>query len=82
MKIDEILEKLCNHEISKSDAKELIKNIIDNYKHKNYIEFTVESTSFNCHNFDGYLNLKMPYGFAKMENVFKKGDKVDVNLNY
>jgi|LakMenEpi03Aug12_release.lakeMendotaPanAssembly.Ray.scaffolds.fasta_scaffold3733717_1 hypothetical protein len=82
MKIDEILNKLCNHEISKQQAKELIKHITDSLRNKNCFEFTIEEISFNCHNFDGFLKIKMPYGFAKMDKKFKTGDLIDVNLVY
>lgn len=42
MKVKEIIEKLCNHEISKTDAIEQIKAITDALRKNESLEFVVE----------------------------------------
>lgn len=78
MKVKEIIEKLCNHEISKQDAIEQISIITDGFRRNNALEFTVEESGFTVENNHGYLKLKLPYQYSKMEGRIKKGDKVDV----
>jgi len=78
MKIKEIIEKLCNHEISKQDAIEQLLIITDGLRKNNALEFTVEETAFTIENNHGILNLKLPYQYSKMEGRIKKGDKVDI----
>lgn len=78
MKAQEIIEKLCSHEISKQDAIEQITIITDGLRRKNALEFTVEESGFTIENNHGYLKLKLPYQYSNMEGKIKKGDKVDV----
>ena len=78
MKIKEIIEKLCNHEISKTDAIKQIKLINDGLRKNESIEFVVKSTSYSVENNHGYLGLMLPYQYSKMKNKVSKGDKVDV----
>ena len=80
MKAQEIIEKLCNHEISKIDAIEQIKLMSDGFRKNNALEFTVEQVSFSIENNHGFLKLKLPYQYSKIEGKFKQGDKVDVIL--
>lgn len=78
MKVKEIIEKLCNHEISKQDAIEQITIITDGLRKNNALEFTVEESGFTAENNHGYLKLKLPYQYSKMKGMIKQGDKVDV----
>jgi len=61
MKVKEIIEKLCSHEISKQDAIEQIAVITDGLRKNNALEFNVEEVSFSVENNHGYLKLKLPY---------------------
>ena len=78
MKIKEIIEKLCSHEISKKDAIEQISIITDGLRKNNALEFTVEEIGFTSEENHGYLKLKLPYQYSKIDGRIKKGDKVDV----
>lgn len=78
MKVKEIIEKLCSHEISKQDAIEQISIITDGLRRNNALEFIVEESGFTVENNHGYLKLKLPYQYSKMEDRIKQGDKVDV----
>ena len=80
MKVKEIIDKLCIHEISKQDAIEQITIITDGLRRNNALEFTVEESGFTVENNHGYLKLKLPYQYSKMEGRIKQGDKVDVVL--
>ena len=80
MKIKEIIKKLCNHEISKTDAIEQIKVITDGLRKNKSIQFLVEEIGFTSVNNHGFLKLKLPYQYKKMQDKFKKGDKVDVTF--
>lgn len=80
MKVKEIIEKLCNHEISKTDAMEQIKFITDGLRKNESLEFVVEETGFTVENNHGYLKLKLPYQYSKMKNKVSKGDKVDLTF--
>lgn len=78
MKVKEIIEKLCSHEISKQDAIEQITIITDGLRRNSSLEFTVEEIGSTSENNHGYLKLKLPYQYSKIENRVKSGDKVDV----
>lgn len=78
MKVKEIIEKLCSHEISKQDAIEQITIITDGLRRNSALEFTVEEIGSTSENNHGYLKLKLPYQYSKIENRVKSGDKVDV----
>ena len=80
MKIETIIEGLVNHEITKADAIRLIRNITDGLRSKSSIEFNVEEVSFSVSANDGFLKLRLPYGYNKIEGKINKGDKVDVTL--
>lgn len=80
MKVKEIIEKLCSHEISKQDAIEQITIITDGLRRNNALELTVEESGFTVENDHGYLKLKLPYQYSKMKDKVSKGDKVDVTF--
>ena len=80
MKVKEIIEKLCNHEISKKDAIAQIKVITDGLRKNESLEFVVEESGFTAENNHGYLKLKLPYQYSKMKDKVSKGDKVDVTF--
>lgn len=73
MNIDEILNKLCDHEISKEDAKRLL------YKKEKSLVFDIESTSFTVENNHGILKISLPFGWSEISH-FKAGMKVKVKL--
>lgn len=77
-KVKEIIGKLCSHEISKQDAIDQINIIANALIKNNALEFTVEESGFTLENNHGYLKLKLPYQYAKMERRVKRGDKVNV----
>ncbi|MAX80330.1 MAG: hypothetical protein CL843_09160 [Crocinitomicaceae bacterium] len=80
MKVEEIIEKLCNHEISKSDAIDKIKVITDGLRNNESLEFVVDEFGSTVENNHGYLNLILPYEYSKIKNKVSKGDRVDVSL--
>jgi hypothetical protein len=78
MKIKEIIEKLCSHEISKNEAINLITEITDGFRKNNALEFIIEEYGTTTHSDSGYLKLILPYQYSKMKGKVKNGDKVDV----
>jgi len=78
MEIKQIIEKLCNHEISKKDAIEQLLIITDGFRKNNALEFTVEEIAYSIVNNDAILKLKLPYRYSEIEGRIRKGDKVDV----
>lgn len=78
MRLNEIINSLCNHEISKDEAIEKISSIINSFKRREPMEFTVQDVKFSVQDNHGYLFLKIPYGYSKIEGKFKLGDAVDV----
>ena len=82
MKVEEIINNVCNHEISKSDAIKAIKEITDSLRKQGALEFNVEAVKFGVETNDGYLELRLPYGYNKIEGKINKGDKVDVTFIY
>ena len=78
MKVKEIIEKLCSHEISKYEAIDEMNDIINKLRRDRALEFNVEQVSFCVENGHGYLSLKLPYQYSKMRDKVKIGDKVDV----
>ena len=78
MKVKEIIEKLCSHEISKQDAIEYITEITNGLRKNNALEFEVEQVSYSIQDNHGFLKLILPYQYSKIEGEIKKGDKVDV----
>lgn len=79
MKLKEIIDRLCNHEISKQDAIEQITIITDRLR-KGALEFTVDEVGSMVQSDEGYLKLILPYGYSKMKGLVKTGDKVDVTF--
>ena len=77
-KVKDIIEQLCNHEISKQDAIDEIASITDGLRKNNALEFNVEEVCFSIEDNHGYLKLKLPYQYSKIEGRVKSGDKVDV----
>jgi hypothetical protein len=78
MKVKKIIEKLCNHEISKDQAIEEMSCIINSLRRCKSLEFNVEQVSVSVENNHGYLRLKLPYQYSKMRDKVRVGDKVDV----
>lgn len=76
MTSSQIVEQLCNHEISKEDAIKEIESI----RKGNLIRFIVDGISSATPDNHGYLKLKLPYQYFKIENALKKGDSVDVSF--
>lgn len=80
MNINEIIDKLCNHDISKHEAKDLLKDKTQKLRQKESIEFTVKEVGFCCKNNHGYLELILPYQYDKIKGKVRCGDKVFVNI--
>ena len=78
MKIQEIIDKLCSHEISKNDAVYLLSEMFNTVRLRTSIECDVTSVACTVENNHGIINLKIPYGYSKIENKLSKGDKVDL----
>lgn len=78
MKIGEIVEALAKHEISKQEAIDKLTEIVNGFRGSNSIEFDVEEVSFCLPEKHGYLKLKLPYQYHKIESRVKVGDRVDV----
>lgn len=79
-KIEDIINDLCFHKISKTEAVKLLKEINDGFRNKVSFEFQVEEIAFTSVDDHGLLKLKAPYGYSKIKDKFKKGDKVDLLL--
>jgi hypothetical protein len=77
MKAQEIIERLCRHEISKGEAINQIDELINGLRKRGSLEFTVEESGFTSENNHGFLKLKLPYAYSEMIDI-KKGDKVDL----
>jgi len=80
MKIETIITDLLSHDINKSEAINKLKEITNGLRNKNSIEMEVESIAFSVENNHGFIKLKKPYGYSKIEGLINKGDKVDINL--
>lgn len=78
MKIKQIVDKLCNHEISKVEAVDFLAEIIDSFRNKNAIGFFVEQVAFSSENNDAVLSLRAPYSYNKIKGKVEIGDRVDV----
>jgi len=79
MRIEEIIEKLCNHEITKNTAISELKNIA-NKKQDEDLKFKVEGIAFTSDTDSGILNLRLPYQYSSMKGKFRLNDRVYVTL--
>jgi hypothetical protein len=80
MKIKQVIEQLCSHEISKQQAIELITEITDSLRSKRAIGFYVEGIAFSSESNDAILNLRAPYYYDKIKGRIEIGDLVDVEI--
>lgn len=80
MKIEEIIEQLVKHEISKHEAIDKIKDITNGLRRKESFEFVVGDVSTTTPSNHAILEIMIPYGYSKIEGIIKKGYKVDVSL--
>jgi hypothetical protein len=78
MKIKEIIDALCNHEITKAQATEKIESIFDGCRINNSIEFQVVEVGEYHPSGLYYLKLRLPYEYSKIKDNVNSGDKVDV----
>lgn len=78
MKIEEIIDQVCKHEISKHDALEQLTLIFDKFRKNGALEFTVEEVGSTVENNHGIIKLKLPYEYIKIKGKIKIGDKVEV----
>ena len=78
MEIYKIIDMLCNHDISKEEAFEMIIEKKITLKDKSQIYFTVDSVGVSVENSHAHLNLILRYGYPEIEGKFKKGDTVGV----
>ncbi|MBP9727668.1 MAG: hypothetical protein KBD83_09455 [Gammaproteobacteria bacterium] len=76
-------KKLCKHDRCVKDricqdCGSVITYVPD---HENMeLEFEVEEVSSTVENNHGFLKLKLPYGYSKIEGILSKGDKVTVSF--
>lgn len=78
MTIKEIIDKLCNHEISKAEAEKELNQLIGGLRQKGALEFTVTKVGFTVADNHGIVEMMLPYGYDRLEKTLQKGDKVDV----
>jgi viroplasmin and RNaseH domain-containing protein len=78
MKIEEIINNLLNHEITKDDAITQLQEIVDGFRQKQAIEYKIESHGFSVHDNDSVLQLRNKYGYSKVPKWANKATKVDV----
>lgn len=76
-KINETIDKLISHEISKNEALEIIENLFKSYTGKGDVHAEVQSIGFTSESNHGFLKLLVPYGYSEIKHI-KKGDKVCV----
>jgi hypothetical protein len=79
MKVSKIIDDLCSHEISKSEAIDMLTDIINGFRQNKSLEFVVEEIGFNINN-DGILKIKIPYKYDEIKNRINQGDKIDVMI--
>ena len=79
MKIKRIIDDLINHNITRQDAEFEINSIVNGFRNKDAIEFDVIKVSSSVEDNHGYLYLKIPYQYSKIEKI-NVGDKVDVSI--
>lgn len=79
-KLSEIIDALLKHEITKEDAIEKIKKLIDKARPKNAVEFEVTEVGFTTPNNHGYLKIYCRYGWDKIVGKVEKGGKVRVTF--
>jgi hypothetical protein len=76
MRIAEIIDQLCSHQISKSDAIEKLRDIVEEQRCCAGFDYFVnevgETVSEEC-----YLKL-YSYSYTKNKSKIKKGDRVKV----
>jgi len=80
MKINKIIDSLCNHEISKREAIAQLTEITNGLRKNSAIEFIVEEVSYSIENNHAFLKLKLPYRYDEIKDKVKRGDKLDVIL--
>lgn len=78
MKVEKIIDHLCNHEISKTEAIGLIRETIDSLRSKAAVKFLVEEVAFSVESNDAVLKLRAPYNYKAIEGKVEYGDAVDV----
>ena len=78
--MEDILNDLLSHQISKAEALGLLKGITDGLRNKGAIEFEIDKISFTVQENHAYVSLKKPYGYNQIKNIISKGDKIDLNL--
>ena len=78
--MENILNDLLSHQISKAEALSLLKDITDGLRNKGAIEFEIDEISFTVQENHAYVSLKKPYGYNQIKNIISKGDKIDLNL--
>jgi hypothetical protein len=81
-RIEMIIDRLIKHEISKSDATELVKELLNERRDKGALELEVLEVSCNI-NDDGFIKAKIPREYKKLdEKGIEKGSKIDISVVY
>ena len=81
-KIEQIIDALSKHELSKHEAVDMIRSLFNEQRRKEAIEFEVEQVSFSVENNHGFIKAKIPYGYNKIDGKIEKGSKIDVSVVY
>lgn len=79
-KVNEIIDNLCSHEISKQEAFDALFSIINGFRKGNALEFEVRKILFTEENNHGILEFVIPFGYRDIEGKVKIGDRIDVTL--
>lgn len=79
-KLEEIIDSLCSHKISKGQALEEIINIFDEFKSGRGHNFVVDGVGFSAESNHGYISAVIRYGYKHIENKIKKGDTIYVTV--
>ena len=65
---------------SKSSVLSNWKESLEQRPEQENLEFEVVEVSSTVENNHGFLKLKLPYGYSKIEGILSKGDKVTVSF--
>lgn len=76
MKIDQILEKLCNKEISIQECMQLIISDMEEKSKNKAVEFEVEDIGYDTENNNRFLLLSTKSSYAELEDKFPTNCKV------
>lgn len=82
MRIEEIIENLISHKISKDVAIDMLRTIANKKITDSDLKFKVTGIASTSQSDTGILNLELPYQYKQMQGKFKLNDRVLVELVY